>query len=339
MSHQRVLEAIEEIKAGRMVIMMDDEDRENEGDLVYAATFSTPEMVNFMAREARGLICVAIDKATALRFGLTPMVNTNTSQHETAFTISIDSKNATTGISAFERDETIRLMADPTTTAEDFVSPGHIFPLVAREGGVLVRVGHTEGATDLCRLAGVAPVGVICEIMKDDGTMARRDDLLPFAQRHGLKIIYISDLVEYRLARESLITKVYEEPKHLFGSDVVQQIYRDHLNREHTVVLFGEAKEESAVKFHTTMRDSALLTDNAKFTSLMNSIDYLKTHGGILVFIDNRGELPGVKEFGIGAQILHALGVKRVQLLTSSGNHDFGGLKGFGLIIAGEKKI
>ncbi|HHD80904.1 MAG TPA: 3,4-dihydroxy-2-butanone-4-phosphate synthase, partial [Campylobacterales bacterium] len=197
---KRVDRAISEIKKGRMVIMMDDEDRENEGDLVYAATFSTPELVNFMAKEARGLICTPVTRAIAKKLHLIPMVDNNISNHETAFTVSIDSTTADTGISAIERDDCISKLANPLTNPEDFVRPGHIFPLIAKDGGVLVRTGHTEGSVDICKLAGLAPIGVICEIIKDDGTMARHDELEIFSQKHNMPIVYISDLVEYRLA-------------------------------------------------------------------------------------------------------------------------------------------
>ncbi len=192
---QRVQQAIEDIKHGKMVVMIDDEDRENEGDLVYAATFSTPQKVNFMATEAKGLICVAISKTIADRLQLDPMVQNNDSQHETAFTVSVDAKDASTGISAFERDMTIKLLANPVSSPEDFVRPGHIFPLIAKEGGVLVRTGHTEGSVDLCRLSGVSPSAVICEIMREDGQMARRDDLELFAKKHELNIVYILSLI------------------------------------------------------------------------------------------------------------------------------------------------
>ena len=204
---ERVEKAIEEIKKGKMVIMMDDEDRENEGDLVYAATFSTPELVNFMAKEARGLICMPITKSLAGELNLMPMVTNNVSNHETAFTVSIDSTTATTGISAAERDDCISRLANPLTTADDFVRPGHIFPLIAKEGGVLVRTGHTEGSVDLCKLGGLAPAGVICEIIKDDGAMARKDDLEIFAEKHQMPIVYISDIVAYRLTNEKLVKR------------------------------------------------------------------------------------------------------------------------------------
>ena len=173
---QRVKEAIEEIRKGNMVIMLDDEDRENEGDLVYAAPLSTPQKVNFMATNAKGLICVSITKETANRLDLNPMVASNTSSYETAFTVSVDAANAATGISAGERDDTIKILANPISNAKNLVRPGHIFPLIAKDGGVLVRTGHTEGSVDLCKLAGLNGEAVICEIMKDDGTMARRDD-------------------------------------------------------------------------------------------------------------------------------------------------------------------
>ncbi|MBD3798094.1 MAG: 3,4-dihydroxy-2-butanone-4-phosphate synthase, partial [Campylobacterales bacterium] len=181
---ERVLKAIEEIKKGKMVIMCDDEDRENEGDLVYAAAFSTPEHVNFMAKEARGLICVALSKQNAQRLELSPMVSSNTSSYETAFTVSVDAVSASTGISAKERDDTIKILANPISRPQELVRPGHIFPLIAKDGGTLVRTGHTEGSVDLCRLAGLSEAGVICEIIKEDGEMARRDDLDIFAQKH-----------------------------------------------------------------------------------------------------------------------------------------------------------
>ncbi len=200
-SFKRVERAINQIKQGGMVIMMDDEDRENEGDLVYPATFSTPDKVNFMAKEARGLICTPVTKAIAKKLHLLPMVDNNDSNHETVLLVSIDSATVQQEFLAMERSDCISKLANPLTTSDDFVRPGHIFPLIAKDGGVLVRTGHTEGSVDLCKLAGLAPVGVICEIIKDDGTMARRDDLEIFSKKHNIPIVYISDLVEYRLAR------------------------------------------------------------------------------------------------------------------------------------------
>ena len=195
----RVNQAIEDIKQGKMVVMVDDEDRENEGDLVYAATFSTDKKVNFMASFAKGLICVAISKQIASRLHLEPMVKKNDSSYETAFTVSVDAKTSKTGISAAERDITIKILADQTSKPSQLVRPGHIFPLIAKKGGVLARIGHTEGSVDLCHLAGLAESAVICEIMKEDGTMARRPDLDIFCTKYGLNIVFISDIIEYRM--------------------------------------------------------------------------------------------------------------------------------------------
>ena len=208
---KRVQEAIKEIKKGNMIIMIDDEDRENEGDLVYASMFSTAQKVNFMATHAKGLICVALSSDIAKQLNLAPMVKNNNSSYETAFTVSVDAKEALTGISASERDMTIRLLSDPLTKPTDLVRPGHIFPLIAKDGGTLIRTGHTEGSVDICKLAGLTQSSVICEIMKEDGSMARRLDLEKFAQKHKLKSVYISDLVEYRLRNESLVQEISEE--------------------------------------------------------------------------------------------------------------------------------
>ncbi|MFT7005329.1 MAG: 3,4-dihydroxy 2-butanone 4-phosphate synthase/GTP cyclohydrolase II, partial [Sulfurimonas sp.] len=245
---QRVLEAIQEIKKGRMVIMIDDEDRENEGDLVYAATFSTPQNVNFMATNAKGLICVALSKAIATRLDLNPMVSSNTSSYETAFTVSVDAKDALTGISAGERDDTIKILANPISNATELVKPGHIFPLIAKDGGTLVRTGHTEGSVDLCRLAGLSEAGVICEIIKKDGTMARRDDLDIFGQEHNLKTVFISDLVQYRLANERLVNETKVEEIDFFGVKVKQHTFIDHDGIEHTAVVFYNAGEVANVR-------------------------------------------------------------------------------------------
>ncbi len=335
---KRVKDAIDDIKKGRMVIMMDDEDRENEGDLVYAATFSTPDMVNFMAKEARGLICTPLSKDIADKLELVPMVASNDSNHETAFTISIDSATATTGISAAERDDCISKLASPLAKKEDFVRPGHIFPLIAKDGGVLVRTGHTEGSVDLCKLAGLAPVSVICEIIKDDGTMARYDDLQEFKKKHNLKIVYISDIVEYRLANEQLVKQISSEDIEFFGVKVEKIIFKDHLEREHTVIKFYNANKKENVKFYNLSSDLELLLNEKKYKSLINGIDYLKRNGGLLVFLDTKTiSKEQAKEFGVGAQILKSLGVEEINLITSNKNTEFVGLSGFGLNVA--KKI
>ncbi len=337
---QRVEKAIEEIKRGRMVIMMDDEDRENEGDLVYAATFSTPDMVNFMAKEARGLICTPITKEMATKLDLMPMVAKNVSNHETAFTVSIDSTNATTGISAAERDDCITKLANPLTTADDFVRPGHIFPLIAKDGGVLVRTGHTEGSVDLCKLAGLAPAGVICEIIKDDGKMARMDDLELFSKKHDMPIVYISDIVEYRLANEKLVKRIAEEESELRGTKVEKITYEDHLERTHTVIRFYKAHETANVKFHNIGTDIDLVLDDKRFNALNNSITYLKQNGGVLIFLDTKIiSHEQAKEFGVGAQILKDLGIKNINLLTTNKDTEFIGLAGFGLDVVEKVEI
>jgi 3,4-dihydroxy 2-butanone 4-phosphate synthase/GTP cyclohydrolase II len=336
----RVKKAIDEIKKGKMVIMMDDEDRENEGDLVYAATFSTPEHVNFMAKEARGLICTPLTKELANKLDLVPMVSNNDSNHETAFTISIDSASATTGISAAERDDCISKLASPQTTKDDFVRPGHIFPLIAKDGGVLVRTGHTEGSVDLCKLAGVVPVGVICEIIKDDGSMARAADLEIFAQKHNLCIVYISDIVEYRLANEQLVQKI-ESSKIEFRDEIVKKhIYKDHLDRLHTVIEFGDTQTTANVKFHNIGLDIDLVLDNKRFNALNNSIKYLKQNGGLLIFVDTKViSKEQAKEYGIGAQILKDLGVSHINLLTTNKDTEFVGLGGFGLDVVEKTEV
>ena len=329
---ERVQVAIEEIKKGNMVIMMDDEDRENEGDLVYASTFSSPDHVNFMATHARGLICVALSTEIASRLELNPMVSNNNSMYETAFTVSVDAVDAETGISAAERDMTIKILANPLSRATELAKPGHIFPLIAKEGGTLVRTGHTEGSVDLCRLAGLAESSVICEIIKEDGTMARRDDLEVFAKKHDQKIVYISDIVEYRLANESLIKNVEEEEAEFFGTKVKKHTFTDHEDIEHTAIVFHSAGETSNVKVHNIISDFELLSHGEKYEQLISSIEYLKLNSGVLVFINQPNHHHvAMKEYGVGAQILKSLGVSHMALLTTAKKTDFVGLSGFGL--------
>lgn len=330
---ERVLEAIEEIKKGKMIIMCDDEDRENEGDLVYAAAFSTPQHVNFMAKEARGLICVALNKTMATRLQLNPMVSSNSSSYETAFTVSVDAKSALTGISAVERDDTIRILANPISHADELVRPGHIFPLIAKEGGTLVRTGHTEGSVDICRLAGLSEAGVICEIIKEDGTMARRDDLDIFGEKHDLKTVFISDIVEYRLANERLVNETNVQEIEFFGVKVNQHTFEDHDGVEHTAVVFYKAGEIANVRVHNVVTDIELLLNQKKYNNLVESIEYLKLNSGVLVFINKTTHQDNAarKEIGTGAQILTTLGVAKMNLITSMKESDFVGLGGFGL--------
>ncbi len=339
-SIERVEKAIAEIKKGKMVIMMDDEDRENEGDLVYAATFSTPELVNFMAKEARGLICTPISKSLAQNLNLIPMVSDNISNHETAFTVSIDSATARTGISAAERDDCIRKLANPLTVIDDFVRPGHIFPLIAKEGGVLMRTGHTEGSVDLCRLAGLAPVGGICEIIKDDGTMARRDDLEIFSQKYEMPIVYISDIVAYRLTNEKLVHRVSEEELEVAGAKVTQICYKDHIGRIHRAILFYKIHETSNVRFHNIGLDIDLLLDAKRFDVMVHSLEYLKQNGGALIFLDTKIiSKEQAKEFGLGAQILKDIGIRNIKLLTTNKETEYVGLSGFGLDVVEKIEI
>jgi 3,4-dihydroxy 2-butanone 4-phosphate synthase/GTP cyclohydrolase II len=327
------MEAIDEIKKGNMVIMIDDEDRENEGDLVYAAAFSTPKHVNFMATHARGLICVALSKTIATKLDLNPMVSSNTSSYETAFTVSVDAKDALTGISAGERDDTIRILANPISKPTELVKPGHIFPLIAKDGGTLIRTGHTEGSVDICRLAGLSEAGVICEIIKDDGTMARRDDLDTFGEKHNLKTVFISDIVEYRLANESLINATEQEEIEFFGTKVKRHTFVDPDGIEHTAIEFYSTGAVSNVRVHNVMPDIELLLNQEKYNNLIKSIEYLKLNSGLLVFINktNHQDNAAPKEFGIGAQIIKSFGIEKMNLLTSKKQADFVGLSGFGL--------
>jgi 3,4-dihydroxy 2-butanone 4-phosphate synthase/GTP cyclohydrolase II len=334
-SINRVKKAIEEFKKGNIIIMVDDEDRENEGDLVYPATFSTPEKVNFLAKEARGLICVALTNSIAERLDLKPMVQSNTSSYETAFTISVDAKECETGISAYERDLTIKILASSTSKADDLVRPGHIFPLIAKDGGTLVRTGHTEGSVDLCKLAGICPSAVICEVMKDDGTMARRDDLDKFGKKYNLHTVYISDIVEYRLQYESLIKEVKKEEIKLFNKTFNKITFKDHQDNLH-YVLFNNIDKVSNVKFYP-IEDNVKFID--KFDDYIKTLNYIEKNGGIILFMHNDKNYDKQKEFGIGAQILKHLGIEKLHLISKSGKNEFFGLKGFGIEILDNIKV
>lgn len=337
---QRVNQAIEDIKQGKMVVMVDDEDRENEGDLVYAASSSTPEKVNFMASQAKGLICVSVTGKIAERLNLVPMVKANDSSYETAFTISVDAKTAATGISAGERDMTIKILADKDAKPTELVRPGHIFPLIAKDGGVLERIGHTEGSVDLCRLAGAGEASVICEIMKEDGTMARRPDLDIFCEKHEMHIVYISDLVEYRMMNESLVRLVAESNTEFMGSVTRKYDFIDHEENHHIAYIFGHTGAKSAVKFHNVMSDHDVFSDYAKYKSLVKSIEYLQTHGGALIFMDHEARtMTQIREYGVGAQVLKQLGIEEVLLLSDSMTKEFVGISGFGLEVVEQLKV
>jgi len=326
---ERVKRAISEIQKGNIIIMIDDEDRENEGDLVYAGVFSSPEKVNFLASKGKGLICVSITKEIANKLNLTPMVPQNSESFSTAFTISVDAKECKTGISAYERDLTIKKLSSPTSKPNDFVKPGHIFPLIAKEGGVLVRTGHTEGSVDICKLAGLYPSAVICEIMNDDGTMARRDDLSKFAKEHNLAIVYISDIVEYRLQYESLVNIEKKEKVILDGVEFEKITFKDHLNQTH-YALVNKAKEHTNVKFYKVTKNVDFLLDDKKMKEYKKVLEYIKYNTGAIIFIDSNSK--DNKEFGIGAQILKKLGIKKLNLLSYH-KTDLNALKGFGIEI------
>jgi len=326
---ERVKKAISEIQKGNIIIMIDDEDRENEGDLVYAGVFSTPEKVNFLASKGKGLICVSITGNIAKKLNLTPMVPQNKESFSTAFTISVDAKEAKTGISAYERDLTIKKLSSPTSKPDDFVRPGHIFPLIAKDGGVLLRTGHTEGSVDICKLAGVYPSAVICEIMKDDGSMARREDLKKFAKTHNLAIVYISDIVEYRLQFESLVEKISEESVDIEGVKFKKIIFKDHLNHTH-YVLANNIKETTNVKFFKVMKNAEFLLNPKLYEEYKKALEYIKYNNGVIIFIDSNAK--DNKEFGIGAQILKNLGIRKLNLISSHKN-ELNALKGFGINI------
>lgn len=335
-SLKRVKEAIAAYRNGEMLIVMDDEDRENEGDLVLAGIFSTPEKINFMAKYARGLICVCITPDLANKLDLPPMVARNDSNHETAFTVSIDAREAKTGISAFERDMTINLLCDDNARSDDFVRPGHIFPLVAKDGGVLVRTGHTEAGIDLCRLAGLKPVSVICEIMKDDGTMAGHGDkfLLDFAKEHQIKILYISDLIAYRMQNENLLKMMESGPVEFLSHRVKRYDFCDHLGRVHSALEFMEdRKKNPLVRFEIIHSDFERLSDYASYLYLLRCVEKLAKDGGVLIFLQDSGVKDGVvKNFGIGAQVLKSLHINEFYLITSS-KREFSALGGFDLKI------
>lgn len=342
MQLKRVEEAILAIKNGEMIIIMDDEGRENEGDIVYAGEFSTPQKVNFLVTEARGVLCVSLTNEIAKKLDFPLMVDKNSSNHETAFTVSVDAKRAKTGVSAFERDLTIKLICNDNSTPSDFAKPGHIFPLIAKNGGVLVRTGHTEASVDICNLAGLKPIAVICELMKNDGTMASNNDnfVLEFAKKHHLKILYVSDLVHYKFQYEVLVSKISEENVRFFGNSCIKHSFIDHIDSKHIVYEFPSNANNPSVRFHSF--DNALhLLENDEFEILQKSINFLKNNGGFLVCLS--GDNSGVKNLsesskvvGIGAQILKSLKVSEFSLLSTRKNHQYIALNGFGLTIKDE---
>ena len=362
MQFERVEQAICAIRNGEMIIIMDDEGRENEGDIVYAGEFSTPNKVNFLLKEARGVLCVSLSEAIAKKLDFPLMVDKNSSNHETAFTVSVDAKRAKTGVSAFERDLTIRLICDENSTPSDFAKPGHIFPLIAKKGGVLVRTGHTEASVDICNLAGLKPVAVICELMKNDGTMASNNDnfVLEFAKAHNLRILYVSDLVNYKFQYEVLVHKSAQSKVRFFGVECERIDFTDHLDAKHIVYAFGaESSAESGekvaesntknaqcesvnVKFHS-FNNTLQLLEGGEFETLSKSVAFLQKNGGFLVCLNNVNKQMSAKNasesgkvVGIGAQILKTLKISEFNLLSTRKNHQYIALGGFGLKIKDE---
>ena len=358
-------EIIDEAKNGRMFILVDDEDRENEGDLVIPAQMATPEKINFMARHGRGLICLAMTKSRIAALGLDLMSRHNGTRHETAFTVSIEARDGvTTGISAADRARTIAVAIDSSKSRDEIVTPGHVFPLVARDGGVLVRAGHTEAAVDVSRLAGLNPSGVICEIMNEDGTMSRMDDLVAFAQLHNLKIGTIRDLIAYRRRYDHLVEKKAEmvfDSK--WGGQWKAMTFHNKATGDETIALVKgkiDPEKPTLVRMHTASYFVDMFGENSERAGLLSrSMELIAEEGAGVIVVINRSmkgvitrsmqlraegkgagapEVEELRDYGVGAQILADLGVEEMTLLTNT-HHTLVGLEGYGLSIVGERSI
>jgi 3,4-dihydroxy 2-butanone 4-phosphate synthase / GTP cyclohydrolase II len=354
---------IEEARNGRMFILVDDEDRENEGDLVIPAQMATPDAINFMAKHGRGLICLALTKQRVQQLNLNLMSQANASRLQTAFTVSIEAKDGvTTGISASDRARTVSVAIDPAKGPDHIVTPGHIFPLMAREGGVLVRTGHTEAAVDLARLAGLNPSGVICEIMNDDGTMARRDDLIAFAQFHGLKIATIADLIAYRRRHDRTVERTFDQPFETeFGGTFRMLVYNNKVsNVEHLAFVKGDVTgpKPPLVRMHAmNMLDDMFGSVKSGRAGMLRAAFEAVAKAGRGVVVVLREPMPSnlatrahelivgtppdsgtLRDYGIGAQILIDLGVHEMILLSNT-DHTIIGLDGYGLRVAGRQPI
>jgi 3,4-dihydroxy 2-butanone 4-phosphate synthase / GTP cyclohydrolase II len=355
--------AVADVAAGRAVVVVDDESRENEGDIIIPAQMATPEAINFMAKHGRGLVCLALTRQRVEQLGLPLMPQLNTSRLQTAFTVSIEAREGvTTGISAPDRARTVAVAIDAAKGPHDIVTPGHIFPLMARDGGVLVRTGHTEAAVDLARLAGLNPSGVICEIMNDDGTMARRPELIAFAQRHGLKIATIADLIAYRRRHDRIVERKLQTPFHShFGGDFRMHIYANKVsNVEHIALVKGDlaTPEPVLVRMHAlnVLEDVLGHDKGSRGGLLQGAMETIGREGrGVLVLIrepvsnslsDRMSSLMDAKtiggaelrNYGVGAQILLDLGVRDMILLSNT-KRTIVGLEGYGLAVVGQRPI
>jgi 3,4-dihydroxy 2-butanone 4-phosphate synthase / GTP cyclohydrolase II len=361
-------EILEDLRNGRMVVLVDAEDRENEGDLVIAGQMATPDAINFMAKNGRGLICLTLTEQRGEQLRLEAMSRHNKARMRTAFTVSIEARDGiATGISAADRARTIATAIDPTKDHNDIVSPGHVFPLIAREGGVLVRAGHTEASIDLCRMAGLTPSGVICEIMNDDGTMSRMPDLVPFAQRHGLKIGTIEDLIKHRLRHDRIVKPVAKAPvESAFGGALTLHVYETTVDAvEHLALVKGDLTKPGPipVRVHAVSLPGDMLgipPELGSDTLLKRAMQMIaKEERGVVVLIRDlqpkalsqwlternnpaaaakSGERRQI-ETGIGSQILRDLGVRQMTLLSNSPASVYVGLEGYGLEIVGTKRI
>ena len=363
MSISTTSEIVAELRAGRMVILVDEEDRENEGDLVLAADFVTPEAINFMVKYARGLVCLTLTEARCKQLGLTQMARDNKSQFSTAFTTSIEAaEGVTTGISAHDRARTVQVAVAKDARAEDIVLPGHIFPIMAREGGVLIRAGHTEAGCDLAGLAGLTPAAVICEIMKDDGTMARLPDLFEFAQLHGLKIGTIADLIHYRSSNESIVEQIAERQMQTMQGEFTAIAFRDKPSGgAHLALVHGDITPENValVRVHQPISILDLLETKASTHSwsVPAALAEIKaSERGVLLFLNceetsedifsifsaldapkpkvsARIASQDLRNYGIGAQILKSIGVRKMKLLAS--RRKMPSMTGFDLDVVG----